>query len=139
MIIRGGSIIGEDNSKAQVALEFLAMVGFAMLIVIIFLGVIYYLSFKYSEDKNINRLMDLGYSLQNELILASEVELGYERTIFIPDKVDKTEYNISQSTHDLIIEYKGTMMVFAIPDVTGTFTKGNNTIRKTLSGTVTIS
>jgi len=125
--------------KSQVATEFMLVVGLAMIIIIILAGILYSLSYTYSEEKNLNRLRDLGYSLQSELILASEVEPGYERTIILPDKVNGVDYAISQTENDLIITYKGTELLFPIPLVSGTLTKGSNTIRKTDANTVVIS
>ena len=110
-----------------------------MIVIIIFAGILYYLSYNYSEDKNINKLRDLGYSLQSELILASEVEPGYERTIVIPEKVQGVDYSISQTTKDIVITYKQAQLLFPIPQVSGSLTKGSNTIRKTNANTVVIS
>lgn len=125
--------------KAQIAIEFMSIVGLAMLVVVVFTGVLYYLSYTYSEEKNINRLRDLGYSLQNELILASEVEYGYERTLTIPDKIEGTGYSISQTTTNLVLRYKQTELVFPIPQVTSSLSKGCNKVTKDINGNVTIS
>ncbi|HHE36577.1 MAG TPA: hypothetical protein ENL16_02060 [Candidatus Woesearchaeota archaeon] len=125
--------------KSQVATEFMLVVGLAMIIITILAGVLYSLSYNYSEEKNINRLRDLGYSLQSELILASQVEPGYERTIIIPNDVNGVSYSISQSDNNLVITYKGTELLFPIPVVTGTLTKGTNTIRKPDANNVVIS
>lgn len=127
------------NRKAQVATEFMLIVGLALVVVIMFSGLIYYLSFRYSEDQNIKRLQDLGYSLQSELILASEVEPGYERTIIIPDDVGGADYSISQTSADLVIRYKETELLFPIPKVTGSLSKGTNTITKPDENTVLIT
>jgi len=125
--------------KAQVATEFMLMLGLAMIIVLVFAGILYYLSYNYSEEKNINRLTDLGYSLQSELILASEVEPGYERIISVPEKAGGINYSINQTLNDLVITYRDTELLFPIPRVTGTLSKGSNTIRKTDANTVVIS
>jgi hypothetical protein len=106
------------------------MVGLAMIVLIVFVGVIYYLFSNYSEEKNINKLQDLGYSLQSELILASEVEPGYERTVIIPDKAGGADYEISQTSNDLVIKYRKTELLFPIPKVSGSLNKGNNVIRQ---------
>lgn len=127
------------TKKAQVAIEFMLIIGLAMVVVVAFIGVLYYLSYNYSEERNINRLRDLGYSLQNELILASEVEYGYERTLTIPDKIGGTGYSISQTTADLVLRYKQTELVFPIPQVINSFSKGCNTVTKDITGNVTIS
>lgn len=115
------------------------MIGLAMIVILILAGVLYYLSYNYSEEKNINRLRDLGYSLQSELILASEVEPGYVRIIIIPKKVGTADYSISQTDNDLVVTYRGGELLFPIPQVSGSLSKGNNTIRKTDASTVVIS
>lgn len=128
------------NKKAQVATEFIMVVGLAMVIIIIFISVLYYWSYNYSEEKNINRLMDLGFSLQSELIIASEVEYGYERTISIPATVDGIEYSINQTANDLVITYKGADLLFPIPQISsGELSKGINTISKTAPDTIIIT
>ena len=127
-------------AKAQVALEFMLIVGVALIIIMVMVGLLYKLTYNYSEEKNINRLRDFGYSLQSELILASEVEPGYERTIEIPSKLDgKLDYSISQSEFDLIITYKGSELLFPIPEVNGNLGKGTNIITKIDPDTVVIS
>lgn len=120
-------------------MEFMIMIGLAMIVIIAFASIIYYLTYEYSEQKNIERLTDLGYSLQNELILASEVEYGYERTIEIPDKVGVADYSIGAAANAIVITYRGSEKLFLIPNVTGSFSKGTNTIHKLDANTIIIS
>lgn len=126
------------RKKAQFAIEFSLMIGMAMIALLVLVGVLYYMTVDYSEDRNIRRLSDMGYSLQNELILASQVEDGYERIVVLPEKVESADYTISKTHNDLVITYRSTELLFAVPqDITGCFQKGNNTIRKS-SGTISI-
>ena len=127
------------NRKAQVATEFMLMVGLAMIVIFAFLAVIYVLISDYYEEKNMKKLEDLGYSIQNELILAAEVEPGYERTIIIPDQAGGVGYSLSQTANDLVITYRSHEFLFAIPQVSGALDKGSNTIRKTGANTIVIS
>ncbi|MBU1198350.1 MAG: hypothetical protein KKF46_08760 [Nanoarchaeota archaeon] len=127
------------RKKAQVATEFMIMIGLSMIIIMVLAGVLYVLTHDYSEQRNINRLTDLGYSLQNEIILASEVELGYERNISIPSEIEDLDYTITTLNNDIIITYRRTELLFPIPNITGTLQKGINTIRKTDISTVSIS
>jgi len=125
--------------KSQVALEFIMMVSMAMVTVVMMLWLLYTLSHNYSEEKNINRLKDLGYSLQNELILAAEVEPGYERNITIPDKVGTAAYSIDIKSNgnysDIVITYRGSDFLFTIPDVSGEISEpGIYTVRTTQVG-----
>lgn len=132
--------MGIIGKKSQVAVEFILMISLAMVVLIILVGVLYYLFYNYSEEKNINKLTDLGYSLQNEFILAAEVEPGYERNITFPENIDGTNYSIRISDNDVIIKYRDIEYLFAIPQVNGVIsTKGEHTIRTTSANTIIIS
>ncbi|MBN2458664.1 hypothetical protein JXB28_00105 [Candidatus Woesearchaeota archaeon] len=115
--------------KSQIATEFMLMVGLAMVVVFVFLAVSYSLIIDYSEEKNMNKLMDFGYSIQNELILASEVEPGYQRIITLPEKIGSTSYSITIVNNDLVIPYRGGEYLFQIPELKAgsitTLTPGN--------------
>ena len=125
--------------KSQVGIEFIAIVGIATMIILFLIGGVYYLTYNYSDEKIFEKISDLGYSIQNELILAEEVEIGYERVIFIPFDINGAEYSLSQNDKDLIISYKGSQQTFLIPAVTGTLIKGDNTITKNTNQEVIIS
>jgi hypothetical protein len=103
--------------KSQIATEFMLMVGLAMVVVFAFLAVSYSLIIDYSEQKNQNKLMDFGYSIQNELILAAEVEPGYERVITLPEKIGGMAYSMHITGTDLVIPYRGGEFLFSIPRV----------------------
>jgi len=127
------------SRKAQFAIEFSMMIALAMVALLVLAGVLYFMTYDYSEDRNIRRLTDLGYSLQNELILANQVEDGYERIVVLPDKVESAQYSISKVNNDLVITYRSAELLFPVPqNITGAFQKGTNTIHK-ISGVVSIS
>lgn len=127
------------SRKAQFAIEFSLMIALAMVALLVLAGVLYFMTYDYSEERNIRRLTDLGYSLQNELILANQVEDGYERVVILPEKVESAAYTINKTNNDLVITYKGSELLFPVPqNITGTFQKGTNTIHKE-SGFVIIS
>jgi capsule polysaccharide export protein KpsC/LpsZ len=122
--------------KSQVAAEFILMISLAMIVLMVLILVLYYLFYDYSEEKSINKLTELGYSLQSEFILAAEVEPGYERSIILPPDVEGANYSIRISNDDIVITYrenepsKKTDLLFTIPEVTGTIaTKGVHTLR----------
>ncbi len=130
------------SRKAQFAIEFSLMIGMAMIALLVLAGVLYLMTVDYSEERNIMRLTDLGYSLQNELILASQVEDGYERIITLPDRVESADYLIDKTHNDLVITYRGSELLFAVPqNITGHFQKGTNTVRKesNIDGTYNIT
>ena len=118
--------------KSQIATEFMLMVSLAIVVLIMMMGVLYYLFIDYSEEKNVNKLTDLGYYLQSEFILAAEVEPGYERTISLPDNAGGANYSIRIHDTEIVIKYRDTDLLFTIPNVTGVInTTGPHTIRTT--------
>jgi hypothetical protein len=125
--------------KSQIAMEFILMLLIILLITTTLAWVAYYYVTDYSEKRNVNHLQELGYSLQNEVILAYNVEPGYSRTINIPGELDGYAINISGAPDYITINYKGSEMFFRIPESTGAFTAGNNIIRKTSAGQVSIN
>lgn len=128
------------EKKSQVATEFMLMVSLAIVVLIMMMGVLYYLFIDYSEEKNINKLTDLGYSLQSEIIVAAEVEPGYERVIALPPDAGGANYSIKINNTEIAIKYRSTDLLFTIPRVNGSInTKGNLTIRKIDANTINIT
>lgn len=126
--------------KSQVATEFMLMVSLAIVVLIMMMGVLYYLFINYSEEKNINKLTDLGYSLQSEIIVAAEVEPGYERVITLPPDAGGANYSIKINNTEIAIKYRSTDLLFTIPRVNGSInTKGNLTIKKIDANTINIT
>lgn len=120
------------------------MVSLAMIVLIVMIGIIYHMITVYSEEKNINQINDLGYSLQSEIILAAEVEPGYSRNIFIPETIGSFNYTLRIKGDELLINYKGSDFIFPIPNVTtedaaGITSKGIHTISKPLANTISIT
>jgi len=139
-LLRRSLGVGLIGKKSQVATEFMLMVSLAIVVLIVLMGVLYFLFYNYSEEKNTNKLTDLGYSLQSEFILAAEVEPGYERTINIPNDTEGANYTIEINNTEIVIKYRSTDLLFTIPYVNGTITtKGNHVIRKLDADTIAIS
>ena len=128
--------------RSQIAMEFIMILILVMLITTLLAWTAYYYIVEYSEERNIKRLEELGYSLQNEVILAYNVEPGYSRRITIPSDLDGYPVNISGTSNLIILTYKDSQFLFKIPQVSGNFTHTGtqpNIIRKNLDGTVSIS
>ncbi len=89
------------------------------------------------SDRRIVELKSYGFELQKELILASQVHEGYERTIFIPDHIEKHDFKINNTERVLILTSEDTDFPFPIPKTTGLLSKGNNII-KNVGGEVVI-
>lgn len=132
--------MGAIGKKSQIVTEFMLMVSLAIVVLIVMMGVLFYLYTNYSEEKNVNKLTDLGYSLQSEFILAAEVEPGYERVITLQPDAGSANYSIRISDKEIMIKYRDTDILFTIPQVNGIInTKGTFTIRKVDANTITVS
>jgi hypothetical protein len=122
------------KKNGQIAIEFLLIAGLAFFIIFTLLIAVY----KISEDNNTIKtyveLKDFGYSLQKELLIASELEDGYKRKINIPVTLNGLDYNItifnSTKYTYMIITYKNVETYYSIPVTEGNFVKGINYITK---------
>lgn len=128
-------------ARAQISFEFISMLLIVILFIVVLSWSAYYFLVDYSEQRNLQRVLDLGSSLQNEVVLAYNVEQGYEREVFVPAMLGSYDVTISMSElgEDIIITYKGSEVSFRIPQVSGSFSTGYNTIRKLPDGSVVIS
>ncbi len=123
--------------KSQLSLEFMSFLALGVVFAMVFLIMVKMIINDQTKDKDVAEIRDFGYSVQRELILASEVEPGYERQIVIPNKVDSIEYSINNTERLLIVTFSGSDHIFYIPNVSGTIVKGTNTIRN-IGGSVYI-
>ena len=130
------------NEKSQLALEFVMLLGFLILI----MGVVIMFSFEANrgviEDNIQSKMEDFTYSLQSEILLAAEMNEGYVRQINVPATVENTYYNISvissKNSSLLYVNYTGKVINAKLPKVYGTLTKGNNYLRN-INGEVFIN
>ena len=90
-----------------------------------------------SEEQRILALNDVGYMIQDEIILATLVEDGYTRTILVPERADRFSYEVSSTPVSVVLTSGKVTMTYLIPNITGSVSKGHNTITKT--GTVTVN
>ena len=113
--------------KSQMAIEFVMLVGIAILIATLVVIAIYDMNKDRNTEKIDMKMKDFGYSIQNEIILASEMNEGYTRNVTLPDKVEYTDYNVSiYSNRLLAINYTGRILYYKIPQTNGTIVKGEN-------------
>ncbi|MFH1506028.1 MAG: class III signal peptide-containing protein [archaeon] len=124
-----------SEKKGQIAIEYMLLIGLATIISISGLAVIGNFFQNELDDRNRDILNDFAFSLQNELILASQVEEGYIRIIYLPDDIEGVDYSIlvdnAHSIMTLTDLDTGMSITLLIPEITGGggFTKGiDNTI-----------
>jgi len=121
--------------KAQIATEFILLVCVAFMVLIIFLSSIRDQATDLNERKDFVLVKDLAYKVQYEINIATQVKSGYNRTFFIPEKLDNNNYTINIEKNEITIKLGKLGFVLDIPEINGNITKGNNTIRN-LGGVV---
>jgi len=101
-----------------------ASATFMILIFVVVYSVIYQDNI---SDKKQILAQDLGFSIQNEFIMAVQVRDGYRRTFLVPDTLEGIKYNISIIGNALML---ANITPIPIPAVVGEIRKGKNTIVK---------
>ncbi|MBN2458407.1 hypothetical protein JXB31_04735 [Candidatus Woesearchaeota archaeon] len=123
----------QKNRRSQVSNEFIILLGFSFLSLVIFLSIISDEIASISYQKEYRSIRDLGFSVQHEVMIAADVKEGYERHFTLPEKVNGFGYSISNTNRQIVLlsENKGIEQVFLIPYAEGNIVKGANCIRKT--------
>jgi hypothetical protein len=124
--------------NAQLAIEFIMLMAMALIIGALFLASANQLFSDASDHQRVAAINDIGYSIQDEIILALEVTDGYERTLTLPDRADRFLYEIDSQPTRITITSGTVKISYDHPQITGAFTKGENTITKN-NGEVTVS
>lgn len=112
------------------ALEFVLLFSLSVFIMIVLLVSFYELNKFKAEEKIDEKMQDFAYSVQSEIIIASEMNDGYVRRFFLPSKVENTDYNISVSGTNLILSYEGIDRYIKIPYTIGVLNKEQNVLYK---------
>ena len=128
-------MIFQMKHKAQIAIEFLLLISMAFFIVIALLASVLSVSEQNTKLKSYKEMDDLGKSLQQEFLLASEMEDGYTRKLNLPMTAAGKSYSavIGQTNNTygyLLLNYQGAELFYMIPKVNGTLILGNNILTK---------
>ena len=120
------------GKRAQVAIEFLIIIGAVVFFVSIFLLAIQNSQQEKTYQQQNIQLKEIALTVQNEINLASESSDGYVREFIIPKTAGSQEYQI---TLDLGIVYIKTTdnkhaLTLPVQEVTGNINKTQNTIQK---------
>jgi hypothetical protein len=123
------------HKEAQIAIEFLLVAGIAFAIILTFLLSALSISENNTKKESYYTAEDLGNSLQQEFLLAAELEDGYTRKINLPMTLNNLKYNITiaetnHSYYYLIVAYEKAELYYMIPPVNGTLKLGNNMLVK---------
>ncbi|MBR9703293.1 hypothetical protein GOV10_04605 [Candidatus Woesearchaeota archaeon] len=113
----------------QAALEFSVMIGFSLILMIVLLVIVNALFSDSVEEERRQAMLSLGYALQDELIIASTVQPGYEHDFVVPEKLGRFTYTLSSTTTAFSLKSSKQTITFHTPETFGTFNKGHNTIK----------
>ncbi|MBU4284226.1 MAG: hypothetical protein KJ968_03895 [Nanoarchaeota archaeon] len=114
--------------RAQIAIEFIFLVCVAFVMLLIFLKVVGDQADELNEKKEFILVKDLAYKIQYEINMATQVKSGYNRTFFIPEKLDNKDYTITKTENKITIGLKNSEFTITIPEINGNINKSNNTI-----------
>ncbi len=121
------------NKKSQIALEFIMIAGISVLVLIAFISFTATLSSERLDRDTYIILDDLGKSLQNEFVRATEVRDGYERKIELPQEINGREYSveiigIDEYRSEIVFDFQDRTLLYPIPNVEGELEHGENTL-----------
>lgn len=115
--------------RGQAAFEFIVLIALAMLLLMVLIIIGTALGTTKLEEQRDKAFYDFGNSLQQEILLSTTVHPGYEKDITIPDSISRFNFEITTQTNSFTITSAEKDYTFRTPELTGTFTKGQNTIR----------
>ena len=124
--------------RGQLAIEFLIILGIAMLFLAVYFGIASQMLASYSTEQAQASLERQAYMIQRELLIASLVHDGYARPITVPQRADSFNYTISSTPGYLTLAFKTAQITVAIPNITGNITKGDHIITKS-GGVISVS
>jgi hypothetical protein len=123
--------------RGQVVIEFLIIVGIAIFVAALYLAVSANIFSSKSEEQRVAALNNIGYMVQDEIILAATVHDGYAREFQLPETADRFTYAVSNDATTLTLQSGNTIINYPLPEISGSLQKGTNVIRK--SGSIAVN
>jgi hypothetical protein len=115
--------------KAQASVEFMFMIMFATVMIVIFMFLFSEMYQDGLKDKQDALFSDFGASIQRELLIAAYAKEGYTRVLDLPEDLEGYDYDISASNQTLVLNGTYATKTFIVPGSSGQLVKGENTIR----------
>jgi hypothetical protein len=110
-------------------LEFLLIFSMAIVIGVLYLAIGTSMFVDASEQQRREAIDEVGYLIQDELILASSVTDGYSRTFLVPAKADRFTYTMTQTPTSVALASGTINMTYTLPLHDGTLNIGQNVVR----------
>jgi hypothetical protein len=120
------------NKKAQVAMEFMILIGFLMFVFsMIFISIHENMNVKTDERKNL-MVKQVAIEVQDEINLASQSIDGYRREFWLPYDLSGENYTVVIVDDLVSVKTFSERHAVALPvlNVSGMIIKGNNVITK---------
>ncbi len=124
-------------ARGQIAVEFVILFAFATIIGLLFLLSAYTLFSGVNDEQRRTAVDEVGYAIQDEIILATTVQDGYQRTFLIPERADRFAYTLTSGQTAFTLTSGAIIITYPHPPITGQVEKGRNLIAK--DGDVTVS
>ncbi len=83
-----------------------------------------------SYQQKVTELNSIGYTVQDEVILATSMSDGYVRNFTVPKLAGRFTYAISSDSTSITLVSDDIKIIYDIPDFSGSIVKGNNIISK---------
>lgn len=122
-----------NHKKAQAAIEFLIIIGFALFFFTIFLMTIQISTNEKTREKQNLIIINFAKSIQDELNIALEASNGYERNFNLPEKIGTLDYTLQLIDQSIYITVDNEKYALSLPapEINGELMIGQkNTIKK---------
>ena len=122
--------------QAQVAIEFMVLLMMSAFIIMSLLVSLSVVSGRKQMQQSYEALKDMGKAVQQEMILAAQVNDGYQRDFYLPPQVGRYDYvmatgNASSSGGSYFtIDFQGVQLFYKIPQVYGELQPGFNNVTR---------
>jgi uncharacterized protein (UPF0333 family) len=105
------------NKKIQVSVEFVLVFSLLAVFVTLFLGMIFVNMSQARSQNEVELVSDLANSIQQEVVLAANVEDGYQRNFTLPSTLGGKDYSVEFLNYHIVVNASKTTVVRGIPRV----------------------
>jgi len=111
-------------------MEFIMLIILAFMIMVVFTVISRDRMVDLRKQEEYTALKDVSFSVQSELVIATNVEDGYRRVFATPETLDGINYTLEVVEEYLIARSANHEYTVKVPAFQGSVAKGNNTVRK---------
>lgn len=120
--------------NAQVGIEFILLTIFSLFLLLVLLTSLSSVLTTKTKQKAYFEVNDIAISIQQEILLASELHDGYTREFYVPKTVRGLDFSLSlgnaSSGNHLKAAFENQETYYLLPPIIGSINKGDNVLRK---------